>query len=265
MTGALLLAFDCSAAACSAAVARDGEILAARFEERPRGQGERLLPMLADVLDEAGCRYADLAALAVTLGPGSFTGLRIGLATARALALAAGLPIIGRTAFEVVAADAAAERAPGEALAVAIDSQRGDLFLQAFPDGGESLSPRAGAPGSLAESLAGSLPGSLPRSPAEARGGDPGPPWLLAGSGAGRLAEALAARGRSARLSSVRLPDAAALARLAACDPLPPPGSPAPSAFYMRPPDTTGPITTGPDTTGLDTPKPDATGSGRRG
>lgn len=221
--GRPLLAFDCSGPSCSAAVARGRRVLAARFEARPRGQGERLLPMIGEVLAEAGCGYAELAAVAVTLGPGSFTGLRIGLATARALALAAGLPIVGRSSFEVLAAAARPELAAGERLLAAIDSQRGDLFLQDFDAEGRPLrAPFAAAPAAAAAALAG--------------------PLLLAGSGAARLVEALAGSGVACRLAAqVLLPDAAVLARLAAGAPLPPPGGAPPEPLYLRPPDTSGP------------------------
>ncbi|SMF74391.1 tRNA threonylcarbamoyladenosine biosynthesis protein TsaB [Tistlia consotensis] len=224
---AILLAFDCSGPSCSAAVARGGRVLAAAFETRPRGQGERLLPMVGEVLAEAGCGYADLAGIAVTLGPGSFTGLRIGLATARALALATGLPLVGRTSFAVLAAAAAPARVPGERLLVAIDSQRGDLFLQGFDaQASATEAPWACAAREAAARLEG--------------------PLLLAGSGAGRLAEALAAQGRSCRIAeAAQLPDAAVLARLASLAPLPPAGGPPPAALYLRPPDTTQPAPPG--------------------
>lgn len=220
----LLLAFDCSGAACSAALARDDVILAHRFESLPRGQGERLLPMLQEVLSEAGSRYADLTALAVTLGPGSFTGLRIGLAAARALALATNLPIVARSSFDVLAAAARPGLAAGESLVVAIDSQRGDLFVQAFAEG----------------RVTGAEPfGAAPSSAAERSG--PGP-LLLAGGGAQRLAEALDVLGRPWRIAAqAREPDAAVLAVLAAGAPLPTAGSPPPSALYLRPPDTRQP------------------------
>jgi tRNA threonylcarbamoyladenosine biosynthesis protein TsaB len=100
-----VLAFDTSAGACSAAVlGGDGTVLARRCEALERGHAERLLPMLRDVLAEAGVEIADLALLAVTIGPGTFTGIRIGLAAARGLALASGLPLVGVTSLEAVAA-----------------------------------------------------------------------------------------------------------------------------------------------------------------
>ncbi|MDX1711849.1 MAG: tRNA (adenosine(37)-N6)-threonylcarbamoyltransferase complex dimerization subunit type 1 TsaB, partial [Rhodovibrionaceae bacterium] len=93
-----LLALDAAGTACSAAIVVDGRLVAARFESMRRGHSERLVPMIGEVMAEAGLAYADLDAVGVTRGPGAFTGVRIGLATARAIGLAAGKPIYGRAA-----------------------------------------------------------------------------------------------------------------------------------------------------------------------
>lgn len=126
-----LLTFDCSGASCSAAVVIDGGVAAGRFVEMARGQAEALVPMIAEVMAEAGIAFAALDAIATTVGPGSFTGLRIGLATARGLGLAAERPVVAVTSFE--AFQAAAEPGP---LTVLIDSRRGPLFVQAFDAAG---------------------------------------------------------------------------------------------------------------------------------
>src|SRR6266853_3397229 len=120
-----VLAFDSSAAACSAAV-RDGDggLLAHRFESLARGHAERLMPMLRAVMAEAGLAFAALDLIAVTTGPGSFTGIRVGLAAARGLALASGLPILGVTAFEALAQAVSPVERAGLGLLVAIDSRR---------------------------------------------------------------------------------------------------------------------------------------------
>ena len=99
-----LLALDTAGTACSAAVWCAGKVRARRFEVMARGQSERLVPMIEAVMSEAGIAYGALDAVAVTLGPGGFTGVRIGLATARALALAWARPIIGVSNFEALAA-----------------------------------------------------------------------------------------------------------------------------------------------------------------
>ncbi len=103
--GMKVLAFDCSGASCSAAVLIDDRPAAQRFAPMERGHAETLLPMIETVLREAALTPAALDLLAVTVGPGSFTGLRIGLAAARGLALARKLPAIGVTSFDAVNAE----------------------------------------------------------------------------------------------------------------------------------------------------------------
>lgn len=124
-----LLAFDCSGASCSAAVLNDDRIAAERFAAMERGQAEALLPMIRDVMAEAGLDWAGIEAIATTVGPGSFTGLRLGLSAARGLALASGRPILPLTAFEALAAGLTPD---GRPVAIAIDSRRGPVFAQRF-------------------------------------------------------------------------------------------------------------------------------------
>jgi tRNA threonylcarbamoyladenosine biosynthesis protein TsaB len=122
-----ILAFDTTAGACSAAVWHDGEAPAADFRLMTRGHAEALVPMIGRVMKEAGAGYADLDAVGVTVGPGAYTGIRIGIATARGIALAAGVPAIGvGTLQALVTAD-------GNVLA-AMDTKRGDFFVQRFVD-----------------------------------------------------------------------------------------------------------------------------------
>jgi tRNA threonylcarbamoyladenosine biosynthesis protein TsaB len=103
----LILAIDTALSACSAAIVRDGEALATRVEPMARGQAERLAPLVDELMDEAGLRFDQLDAIAVTRGPGAFTGLRVGLAFARGLALALDKPCLGFSTLEVLAAGAA--------------------------------------------------------------------------------------------------------------------------------------------------------------
>lgn len=132
MNRGTLLAFDCAGAACSVVAWRAGRALARRGRAMTHGHAEALVPMIQATLDDAGVAFGGLAALATTLGPGSFTGLRAGLATARGLALATGLPCYGVSTLEVAArAVAPAERA-GRRIVAAIDTRRDDLFLQVF-------------------------------------------------------------------------------------------------------------------------------------
>ncbi len=99
-----ILALDAALGQCSAALLADGQVLAERVQHGERGQVQRLAPMLREVLDAGGTEARALDAVAVTLGPGSFTGLRAALALAHGLALAAGVTLIGVTVFEALAA-----------------------------------------------------------------------------------------------------------------------------------------------------------------
>jgi tRNA threonylcarbamoyladenosine biosynthesis protein TsaB len=144
----VILAMDASFGPCSVCVMRGGEILA-RAEERGQGrQAERLVPMIEQVLGDAALTYADLTLIATTLGPGSFTGIRIGLATARGIALAAGLPLKAYSSLQAMAAgfriqDSGFSRIPcthssesrilnPEPCIVIHNAQRGGAYLQAF-------------------------------------------------------------------------------------------------------------------------------------
>ncbi|MFU8881421.1 MAG: tRNA (adenosine(37)-N6)-threonylcarbamoyltransferase complex dimerization subunit type 1 TsaB [Rhodobacterales bacterium] len=102
----VILAFDTSGAHCAAALLRGETILAATSEAMGRGQAERLVPLLDDLIRGAGLDWRDLRALAVGIGPGNFTGIRISVATARGLALALDIPAIGISTFEAITASA---------------------------------------------------------------------------------------------------------------------------------------------------------------
>ncbi|HVJ55096.1 MAG TPA: tRNA (adenosine(37)-N6)-threonylcarbamoyltransferase complex dimerization subunit type 1 TsaB [Aliidongia sp.] len=136
-----ILAFDCSGGACSAAVWSDGAIRAERMAVMERGHAEALMPQIRDVMAEAGLDFTALDALATTVGPGSFTGLRLGLAAAKGLALATDLPIMAFSGFEAVLAGIPAERRSGRPVAVAIDSRRGPVFAQLFTAEGRAAAP----------------------------------------------------------------------------------------------------------------------------
>ena len=129
----LVLAFDTSAAHCAAALLSGGSVLAERMEPMATGQAERLMPMLQEMLAEAGKTWADLAVLGVGTGPGNFTGIRIAVAAARGLALGLGIPAVGVTVLEAMALDAA------EPVVVSLDARREALYLQVFPGGTAEL------------------------------------------------------------------------------------------------------------------------------
>ena len=98
----LILAFDTSAAHCAAALIRGKTLLARQSEDMGRGQAERLVPLLNELIRGAGHDWSDLSALAVGIGPGNFTGIRISVSTARGLALALDIPAIGVSTFEAI-------------------------------------------------------------------------------------------------------------------------------------------------------------------
>ena len=137
-----LLAFDTSGPAISAAAADGASPCAHRFEPLPRGHAERLLPLLGSVLTEAGWAWRELDLLAVTVGPGNFTGLRAGIAVARALALTLACPVMGVGTLELMAEGAAARR-PANPLPIQVlaDARRNELYAQRFSASLEPFGP----------------------------------------------------------------------------------------------------------------------------
>ena len=125
----MILAFDCSGPWCAVCVLSDGAVRAAREEAMAKGQAERLFPLIGETLAEGGAGYPDLSAVACGIGPGSFTGLRVAVSAARALALARGIPAVGVTAFEALH-----EGHEGPALC-AVGAPRGGAFVQEMPGG----------------------------------------------------------------------------------------------------------------------------------
>lgn len=143
-----LLAIDTSGAACSAALWRDGAVVAHRRRDMSRGHAEALMPMIIETLAEAGQALRAIDAMAVTVGPGAFTGIRIGLAAARGIGLAAGVSIHGVTTFGAVAEAVPEIARRDRRLIVLLDSQRGDLFVQVY----ESTLVEVGPPAVMAAS-----------------------------------------------------------------------------------------------------------------
>jgi tRNA threonylcarbamoyladenosine biosynthesis protein TsaB len=220
-----ILALDSATAACSAAAWVDGRVAAVERADLPRGQAEALLPMVERVRAAAGISFQAFDRFAVTVGPGHFTGLRVGLAAARGLALAAGRPLIGITTLEAVAAAVPDDElaASTSVLVVALDSKRAEPYLQTFRADRRPATPPVAR---LASEYASEL---LDR--------NPGGRFLVAGDAGEALAAELVARGAAVlRTRAALRPDAALVAALAASAPLPA-GFPAP--LYIHPVATT--------------------------
>ena len=142
-----ILAFDSSLNALSVAVARrrqDASQVVHAWEVRS-GHAERLLPMIGEVMTEAGMAFSAIDRIAVTVGPGSFTGVRVGVAAARGLALALRRPAIGITNLAVMAHEAARllRADAGRSLAVVIDARDGRHYFQLFEGQNVHAGPQA--------------------------------------------------------------------------------------------------------------------------
>jgi len=227
-----IIGIDSSTGACSIAVCRGGAMLAHFREDMTRGQSERLAPMAEAGLAAAGLGFPDLEAIAVTRGPGSFTGLRIGMSFAKGLGQALGIPVFGITGFDAVArAVFATEAAVGHGVAVILESRRADLFLQIFTTEGAPDGPPVALP---PEDIASSL------------GQTGAAPLLLAGDAADKVLAVLDQQAAAmVRSSSITAPDAREVALiglemaagLAEGWNTPPPLEP----LYLRAPDVTAP------------------------
>jgi tRNA threonylcarbamoyladenosine biosynthesis protein TsaB len=125
-----ILGLDTATGGCSATLIEGPRVLAARRESMHRGQSERLIPMVLDVLAEAGLAFADLDGFGVTIGPGAFTGLRIGIAAARGFALASGRPAVGITTFACAVGSVRDETIAGRPVLAAVASGRAEIFAQ---------------------------------------------------------------------------------------------------------------------------------------
>lgn len=203
----LILGLDTCLSSCSVAVLDGERVLASAREVMARGHQERLAPMAQAVMADAGLAFGRLERIGVTVGPGSFTGLRVGIAFAKGLALALDAPAVGIGTLEALAAEADGLVFP------AIDARRGQLYLQAFEDGRALMAPDALTAETGAARIA-----ELSQ----------GRPFSLVGSGAAPLADLAP----GARVLNVEGADARHVARLAAVR------DPAPlRPLYLRAPD----------------------------
>ena len=145
----IVLGLDTALDACSAALVRGDEILASRSDTMHRGQAERLAPMVREAMAGAGVAFSELDRIAVTTGPGSFTGVRVGLSFARALALALSKPCVGVSTLEALGLE------EGEAgLRGALIETPGASYLALYEDGAPLIAPRAIERGAHAQLIA---------------------------------------------------------------------------------------------------------------
>lgn len=204
-----VLVLDTALGACQAGLFDGDTVLAVLDRPMEQGGMERIAGLTRDLMRAAGVGFDSLDRIGVTTGPGSFTGLRVGLAFAQGLGAALGRPVIGLSSLDALAASAA----PQGAVMAAIDARRGQVYARVFRDGA-AVGPAEAL--TLAE--------------ATARAAALGPRPRLVGSGAALLAEALD-RPETVTLTA---PSLAALARLTrAADPQTAP----PRPLYLRAPD----------------------------
>lgn len=204
-----VLVIDTALDACTAAVFENGVALGGRSEVMARGHSERLAGFVRDAVAAAGGGFGALDRIGVTIGPGSFTGLRVGLAFAQGLGAALDRPVVGISTLAALARSADAGR--GRTAAV-IDARRGQVYLQRFNDGAPVSPPEA-----------------LPCEAARADLAGTGCAWRLTGSGAGLV-------GGSTRGETAPSPDA-----LAALTGVLDPAAHPPRPLYLRAPDATPP------------------------
>ena len=140
----LILAIDTALDACAAAVLDTGagKLIAQESQDMKRGHAEALMPLIARVMKASGTAFAGLDRIAVTTGPGSFTGLRVGLSAARGIALAADKPVVGLTTLTAYAAPVVSQNATHPVLS-AIDARHDHVYFQVVNgDGGSLMRPR---------------------------------------------------------------------------------------------------------------------------
>jgi tRNA threonylcarbamoyladenosine biosynthesis protein TsaB len=206
----MILAVDTCLAACSIAVLEGETVRGARSEPMTRGHQERIAVLAREVMAEASATFPALTRIAVTVGPGSFTGLRVGLSFAKGLATALSIPCVGINSLEALAASA---NATGFVAGV-LDAKMGQVYLQVFEAGKPLMAPDALEIGVAAARLAELYSGG---------------PATLIGSGAPLIADILT----EAAVLTPAYADPVAIARLAAARPAP---RHTPQPLYLRAP-----------------------------
>ncbi len=214
----IVLAIDTALDHCAAAVLDAGTqaMLAQETLEMKRGHAEALMPLIARVMKASGRSYLDLDRVAVTTGPGSFTGLRVGISAARGIGLAAGKPVAGLTTLSAYAAPLVAEQ-QDQSIVAAIDARHDHVYFQAVAGNGAVLMRPAIIP--IADTFAAARFGAL----------------RMVGNAARLLADRWPSNVPAPALVDPKPgPDIAWVAWLgAATDPDSAPAKP----FYLRPPD----------------------------
>lgn len=210
-----ILAVDTALGACSVAVLAGDTVLAHRLEPMERGHAEALAPMVEQAMLESGIAFAALDRLGVTIGPGTFTGQRVGLAFMRGLRLALERPLIGLTSLEVMAYQALEET--GLALAASVHEARDDALYFQLCGRAAPLSP----------------PSLISVSDAVARLAELREPVALAGAASTRLIEHRSTESKRMMQSTVVVPDALWVARLSQSRA---PSAEFPRPLYLRPP-----------------------------
>ena len=137
-----ILAFDTSLGACTVTAVADGRIISERSERRERGHAEALIPMVLEVLQEAEVEYDGFDLIATTVGPGSFTGVRVAVAAARGMALATGIRTVGVTTTAALVQTAWATATDATSILAIIDARREEAYAQLFDAEGDRLVSR---------------------------------------------------------------------------------------------------------------------------
>jgi len=150
----VLLAFDTATPYVSVALHDGRDVVAELVSERPMKHGEQLAPLIAQALEQAGTTRQDLTAIAVGVGPGPFTGLRVGLVTARTLGFVLGIPVHGVCSLDVLAVEAVDSGAVSGHFVVATDARRKEIYLASYDAEGTRLhGPLVEHPGAAATEL----------------------------------------------------------------------------------------------------------------
>jgi tRNA threonylcarbamoyladenosine biosynthesis protein TsaB len=223
-----LLAIDTALGACSAAVLDEETILAHRFEPMERGHAERLAPMVRETMQESGLAFGSIDRIAVTIGPGTFTGQRVGYAFARGLRLALQRPLIGVTTLAAMSRAATAETGAGGAI-VLHDARRGEVYASAIVGTSTLLPPCLTTIEAALRAI-----GERIQMPKE--------PLAFAGTAGALAAQDWRAQGYAAMVTDIHAPDAVWVGRLALAEPEP---ETVPRPLYLRPPDARLPVQDG--------------------